>query len=198
MLKISQKIMFTGIIQEIGKIEKVLPKDSLTQLGISSKTLWKDSRPSDSIAVNGVCLTLIYIEKQTLFFEAVKPTFQKTNLKRVKKGSFVNLEPALKMGDKLGGHFVLGHVDAEVKLKRAINKRSYHRLEISLPSQFRKYIISNGSVALEGISLTVKDVLPSLFTVDIVPFSYDNTNLKYKRPGDWLNIEFDYLLKQAK
>jgi riboflavin synthase len=92
----------------------------------------------------------------------------------------------------------LGHVDTEAKLHRIVNKGDYHRLEVGITANFKRYVVPNGSIALEGISLTVKDVLPRIFSVDIVPFTYKNTNLMYRKVGDWLNIEFDYLLKQEK
>lgn len=189
--------MFTGIIKEVGKVEKLVQKDSLTQIAIQSLEVNKESEVSDSISVNGVCLTLVYKEKNLIFFEAIRPTFQKTNLKRLKNRDWVNLEPALKIGEKLGGHFVLGHVDGEVKVKRIINKSDYYLFELEAPCEFRKYVVENGSISVEGISLTIKNVLPRIFRVDIIPFTYNNTNLKHKRPGDWVNIEFDYLLKSS-
>ncbi|MDP8289654.1 MAG: riboflavin synthase, partial [Candidatus Susulua stagnicola] len=115
---------------------------------------------------------------------------------RLKKDNYVNLEPALSLGEKVGGHFVLGHVDLELKIKKLIKKSGYWQLEIDLPSKFKNNILVNGSVSIEGISLTVKKVLPRTFTVDVVPFTYDNTTIKYKRVGNFLNIEFDYFLKK--
>jgi riboflavin synthase len=189
--------MFTGIVKEVGRVEKIVKAGSLTKLGISSDVIYKETDPSDSISVNGACLTVTRKEKNLIFFEAIKSTLDKTSLKRLKRGDFVNLEPALGMGDKLGGHFVLGHIDTEVRLRRAIKHREFRQLEIEFPSAFKKYIVENGSIALEGISLTVKRILPRSFTVDIIPFTYENTNLKYKKIGDWLNAEFDYLLKKV-
>lgn len=189
--------MFTGIIEEVTRVDKIVKGSTLTKLGVSSVKIWQQAKISDSIAVNGICLTLVDKPKGLLFFEAVMPTFQKTNLKRLRIGDLVNLEPALKIGDRLGGHFVLGHVDAEVKLIRKINRRDFWQWEVDLPSSFRRFIVENGSVTLEGISLTVKKVLRQSFSLDIIPFTYDNTNLKYKKIGDWLNVEFDYLLKRG-
>jgi len=188
--------MFTGIIREIGKIESLSRGNSLIKFGIKSTVISESADSSDSISVNGACLTLIYKDKGVLFFEAIASTLRNTNLKRLKKGDFVNLEPALGVGDKLGGHFVLGHVDAELKLRRVIIKRGYRQLEIDLPSIFRKFVLENGSVAVEGVSLTVKKILPKVFTADVIPFTCDNTNIKYKKAGSWLNVEFDQLLKR--
>jgi len=188
--------MFTGIIKEVARVERIAKAGFLIKLAVKSIAVFKDANLSDSISVNGVCLTLTHKKEDLLFFDAINSTLKNTNLKRLKKGDFLNLEPALNIGDKLGGHFVLGHVDAEVKLCKKVAKGNYWQLEMELPSQFRKFILENGSITIEGVSLTVKKILPRSFTVDIIPFTYNNTNLKYKKIGDWLNIEFDYLLKQ--
>lgn len=187
--------MFTGIIVDLGKIEKIEKKDALIKLGISSKRLAKDTIISDSIAVNGACLTVTAKDADTLFFEAIGPTLKLSNLKRLAKGDLVNLEPALKIGDKLGGHFVLGHVDGEVKLRRKVEYPDHKHLEILSLAENRKFIIKNGSITLNGVSLSIKDVLSQYFTVDIIPYTWQNTNLRFLKPGDWLNIEYDYLLK---
>jgi riboflavin synthase len=188
--------MFTGIIKEVGRVQKLVRSSSLTKLGISSKALYEDINISDSVSCNGACLTVTDKNKGIIFFDAIKPTLEKTNLRRLRIGEFINLEPSLKLQDKLGGHFVLGHIDSEARLKKIINKTGTWQLEIDLPLAYKKFIVENGSVAIEGISLTVKKLLPRSFTVDIIPFTYENTNLKYKRTGDWLNVEFDYLLKK--
>jgi riboflavin synthase len=190
--------MFTGIIKEIGKVSSIVKKGTITELGVISEIIYPDSKVSDSISLNGVCLTLIYKQKKSLFFEVVKSTLENTNLKRLKVGDFVNLEPSLKFQDKVGGHFVLGHVDGEARLRRVVSLKSYWQFEIELPSAFKRFILEKGSIAIEGISLTIKKVFNRYFTVDIIPFTYQHTNLKYKRAGDWLNIEYDYLLKAIK
>lgn len=190
--------MFTGIVKETGRVDKLARGNSSIKLGIKSGVLFEGANPSDSICVNGACLTLTHKEGGVLFFEAVASTLDNTNLKRLKKGESVNLEPALNLGDKLGGHFVLGHVDAELKLIRAVKKSGHWQLEINLPAAFRKSIVENGSIAVDGISLTVKKILPQSFSVHVIPFTYDHTNLRFKRPGSFLNIEFDYLLKKNK
>ena len=188
--------MFTGIIKEIGSLKKAAGNSFSVRLEVSSTVVSQDAAPSDSISINGVCLTVTSKSKNSLLFDAISSTLKNTNLKRLKSGDFVNLEPALKLGEKVGGHFVLGHVDAELKLKRVIKKTGHWQLEIDLPFAFRKNVLENGSVAIEGISLTVKKILPRTFSVDIIPFTYNNTTLRYKRIGDFLNIEFDYLLKK--
>jgi riboflavin synthase len=188
--------MFTGIVSEVGKVSRIVKRGSLTTITVAAKNIVADTKVSDSIAVNGVCLTVVKKDNLSLVFEAVLPTIEKTNLKRLSQGDYVNLEPALNVGDKLGGHFVLGHVDIEAKLRRVINKQQFWQLEVELFSSLRKFIKENGSIAVEGISLTVKKIFPRYFTLDIIPFTYENTTLKYKKSGDYLNIEFDYLLKR--
>ena len=187
--------MFTGIVKEVGKVDKVIGDSAYIKLGIKSFDIFNDAEVSDSIAINGVCLTLIYKEKDVMFFEAIASTLKDTNIKRLKKGNLVNLESALTLNDKIGGHFVLGHVDAELKVKKILTKKNFWELEVDLPSKFRKYVLNNGSITIEGLSLTIKKILSRSLTVNIVPYTYKNTTLSYKRIGDWLNIEFDYLLK---
>jgi len=188
--------MFTGIVKEIGRVKKITRGRSSINLGIESSIVLNEANLSDSISVNGVCLTLSSKDKNSFSFDAISSTLKSTNLKRLKKGDYVNLEPALSLGEKVGGHFVLGHIDTELKLRRLIKKSGHWQLEIDLPSMFRKNVLANGSIAIEGISLTIKKLLPRTFTADIVPVTYEHTTIRYKRIGDFLNIEFDYLLKQ--
>jgi len=190
--------MFTGIVKEIGKIEKITRTGSSTVLGVKACAVSVEAQLSDSVAVNGVCLTVIKKEKDFLFFEAVAPTVIKTNLKDLKLGAIVNLEPALSVGGKLGGHFVLGHVDCAARLKRIINHGSFRQVEIDLLPEFKKYTIENGSIAVDGISFTIKKVMARSFALDIIPFTWEHTALKFRRPGYMANLEFDYLLKQVK
>ncbi|MDD5195089.1 MAG: riboflavin synthase [Candidatus Omnitrophica bacterium] len=188
--------MFTGIIQEIGIVESLAKGPGKTVLCIRAPGVYSGANTSDSISINGACLTVTSKKEGLLFFDAVESTLEISSLGKLKKGERVNVEPALKVGDKLGGHFVLGHVDKQVRLRRLIRKSAYWRLEAEL-SCARQYMVENGSIALEGISLTIKRTYPRYFSLDIIPFTYEHTNLKYKKPGDWLNVEFDYLLKEA-
>jgi riboflavin synthase len=187
--------MFTGIIKEIGKVGKITRRGSSTILGVACGAISAQAKLSDSIAVNGACLTVFKKEKGILFFEAVTPTLVKTNLKDLKIGALVNLESALSVGDKLGGHFVLGHVDCAVRLKKIVNHGAFRQVEIELPNGFKKYTIENGSIAVDGVSLTIKKVMAQSFTLDIIPFTWEHTALKYRHPGYMANLEFDYLLK---
>jgi len=187
--------LFTGIIKEVGKVGKIEKKANLWKVGIFSSLIFSQSSISDSISVNGVCLTLTEKRNGLLFFEVIRTTLENTNLKRLRVNSLVNLEPSLKLQDKLGGHFVLGHIDCEGRIRSIIKKRDFYIFQIECPQTFKKYIIEKGSIAIEGISLTIQKKLPSSFLVNIIPFTFQHTNLKEKKVGDWLNIEFDYLLK---
>ncbi|MBU1122736.1 MAG: riboflavin synthase [Candidatus Omnitrophota bacterium] len=187
--------MFTGIIKEVGQVEKIVKQRGTTQLVIRSNDLWSNCEVSDSVSINGVCLTVVKKQKCLLFFDAIDSTLKKTNLKKIRTSGYVNLELALRVGDKLGGHFVLGHVDGEAKLIKKIKIKNFWRLDIELLSKDRNFILENGSIALEGISLTVKRILAKYFSVELIPFTYEHTNLKYKKIGETLNIEFDQLLK---
>jgi len=187
--------MFTGIVKETGLVKKIARTGTKTVLAIDAKTLSHEVSLSDSVAVNGVCLTVTRKENQILFFDAVETTLAKTNLKNLKLNEAVNLEPALKVGDNLGGHFVLGHIDCTARIKKVINRGQYWKTEIDFPPKFKKYALESGSIAVEGVSLTLKKVLARSFTVDIIPFTYLHTTLKNKHPGALVNLEFDYLLK---
>ncbi len=160
-----------------------------------SKSLFSESAVSGSIAVNGVCLTVVKKERDTLYFDVIAPTLKISNLKRLKVGDYVNLEPSLAVGNKLEGHFVLGHIDIESKIRRIGKKNGSFVLEIDISQEFKKYIVLKGSITLDGISLTIAEVRNNKVIVNIIPFTWNWTNLKYKRAGLYINVEFDYLVK---
>ncbi|CUT03391.1 riboflavin synthase [Candidatus Kryptobacter tengchongensis] len=187
--------MFTGIIEEVGKVKSVVQKGKARVFAISSEKLLNDIKIGDSVAVNGVCLTVF--EKLNEYFkvEAVEETIKKTNLGNLKTGDRVNLELSLKLGDRLGGHIVLGHVDTTGVIENILKLKNSWIFEIKFPSEFRKYIIPKGSIAVDGISLTIAEVDDGKFKVSIIPFTWENTNLKFKRSGDRVNLEFDFFGK---
>jgi len=187
--------MFSGIIQEIGIVSRIIKSSNLTRLAVTAPDIYKDASVSDSININGVCLTVTAKEENTFYFDVLQSTLARSTLAQLKKDDRVNCESALKIGDKLGGHFVLGHVDDKLHLRRIIKKGSCWQLELVLPSRYRTYVIANGSIAIDGISLTIKSVYSGVFTVDVIPFTFKHTALQYRKPGDWVNAEFDYLLK---
>ncbi|RKY43214.1 MAG: riboflavin synthase [Candidatus Omnitrophota bacterium] len=188
--------MFTGIIKEVGRIRKISTKRSnLWGVGLYSEKVYSQVAEGGSLSVNGVCLTVTKKERNLLYFDITSATLNISNLKYLKIGDYVNLEPSLSLGDKLEGHFVLGHIDTTAKIKKFTKIKNTASLEIEVPSGFKKYLIPKGSVAVEGISLTIAEVKNNSFKVNIIPYTLENTNLKYKRIGSFLNIEFDYLGK---
>jgi len=187
--------MFTGIVKDIGKISKISRKDGFWNIGVKSKEISARTSVSGSVTVNGVCLTMVKKERDTLYFDVVTPTLKISNLKRLKIGDYVNLEPSLSIGDKLEGHFVLGHIDTESKLRRIIKEKGSFALEIDIRQEFKKYLVPKGSITLDGISLTIAEIKNSTVLINIIPFTWDNTNLRYKKAGMFINVEFDYLVK---
>jgi len=189
--------MFTGIISDLGRVKRLEKKTSISILTLESKGIPKDLKIGDSICVNGVCLTIVKRENEDLSFEIMSETFKKTNLGELKINDRVNLEYALKVGDRISGHFVYGHIDC----MGIIRKRSYIEnnlcFEISYPEEFSKYVIRKGSIAIDGISLTVVDVKSDTFKVYIIPHTLKNTNLQFRKIGDKVNLECDFLAKTS-
>lgn len=187
--------MFTGIIEEIGTIVALKRGASSARLTIRAPLVSEGTRPGDSIAVNGACLTVVEMEGPHLHFDAVPETLQRSNLKRARVGEAVNLERALAVGGRLGGHFVQGHVDGTGTLLSISSAENARVLKIGAPADLMRYIVSKGSVALDGISLTVVDVFADAFTVWIIPHTWAHTALPYRRVGDLFNIETDILAR---
>ena len=178
--------MFTGIIEETGKVSFL--KSNKLAVEVSSNFI-KDLKIGSSVSVNGACLTVISLNPLT--FEVSFETLRKTNLGLLKKGDIVNLEKALKVGDRLDGHFVLGHVDTTIKVKGIRKEGDFYKFIFEIPKGFEKYIVYKGSVAIDGISLTVAHLEKFFFEVAVIPHTYENTNLKYKKVGDICNFEAD-------
>jgi len=187
--------MFTGIIQEVGKIKSIIQKDNARILTVASVKLINEIKPGDSVSVNGACLTVVEKSNNSFKVEAVEETIKKTNLGKLKNEDPVNLELALKFGERIGGHLVTGHIDTTGKIKKIKKLTKSWLFEINFPKQFRRYIISTGSIAVDGISLTVAHIDDDTFTVSIIPYTWENTNFKFKKVGDEVNLEFDFFGK---
>jgi riboflavin synthase len=187
--------VFTGLIEEVGKVVAVRASDRGTELEIAAPSTAKKTRSGDSIAVNGCCLTLTSRRGDRLSFDLLKETISRTNLKKLCRKDPVNLECALPAKGRLGGHFVQGHIDCVSTIVAFAKKESDYRLEVELPSEFAHYVACKGSIALNGISLTVSDVFPKSFVVWIIPYTKRHTNLDRAQAGDLVNIEFDILAK---
>lgn len=185
--------MFTGIIEDIGRVENI--RRSKGGLNITIKTSLEDIKEGDSVSVNGVCLTVNKIKGSFLNFDVSNETLRVSNLKFLKRGDFVNLERALKAGDRFGGHIVQGHVDCTGIIRELRKKGDHWTLKVQIPYNFKKFVVYKGSIAVDGISLTVNSIEGLTVVINIVPYTYENTILKYRRVNDKVNIEFDVLGK---
>jgi len=187
--------VFTGIVEEIGTVEKVVPVDRSRNLRIASSKVLEDLVPEDSISVAGVCLTVTEVEKRFFEVTAVLESLQTSILGRVKPGDRVNLERAVRLNDRLGGHFVQGHVDGVGKVVSAVIRGTGKLVEIEIPESLSRYTVEKGSVAVDGVSLTIARLKGNRFTVSLIPYTLEHTTLYSLRPGMEVNIEVDLMGK---
>jgi len=187
--------MFTGLIEEVGSVIAVRASDRGTQLQIAAPRIAKKISTGDSVAVNGCCLTLSSQRGDQLTFDLLEETIGRTNLKVLPPDTPINLERALSADGRFGGHLIQGHIDCTSPILAFEERAGDHRLEVQLPAEFAHYAVSKGSIAVDGISLTVADVLPKSFVVWIIPHTKRHTNLDRAKAGDLLNLEFDILAK---
>ncbi len=187
--------MFTGIIEEIGKVVSFKKSAHGADLKISAKTVLEDVKLGESIAVNGVCETVVAFDNTTFEVNVSDETLRVSNLSNLKQGDFVNLERALKLSDRLSGHIVSGHVDLTTKFIKKEKLGEFYNMEFAVTPDFRKYIVKKGSITINGISLTIADIKPESFVVAVVPHTFENTNLKELKNNDIVNIETDILAK---
>ena len=187
--------MFTGIIEEIGKIEEISKQGRNLKLRIKAHKILNGLKVGDSININGTCQTIIAANSDSFTVEAVEETLRKTNLSGLKRNDGVNLERAVRLSDRLGGHLVTGHIDCVGKLKSITKKEGSFLCEFQLPEKYLTYLVEKGSVAVDGISFTVVEVKENSFTVAIIPFTLENTTLGAKKIGDSVNIETDLIGK---
>jgi len=188
--------MFTGLVEETAPVLAVKPASHEgALLSVEAPFVAQGTRVGDSVAVNGCCLTVVTLEGNAITFDLLNETLARTNLGAQKPGSLVHLERALPANGRLGGHFVQGHIDCTVPLVSLEAVGRDYRMEVALPSNFAHYVVYKGSIAINGISLTVAEVLERSFVVWIIPHTYAVTNIRTLKPGDALNIEFDLLAK---
>jgi riboflavin synthase len=191
--------MFTGIVEETGVIAAIKPTATAIQLTVRAQVCARGVKLGDSIAVNGCCLTVTKLRRgkagSTLQFDLLKETWERTNLSATAPGASVNLERALAVGDRLGGHFVTGHVDGTGVITRWERSGTDHVLEVSAPKELRPYLVFKGSVAVDGISLTVAGVTKAGFRIWIIPHTLAKTALRERKVGDAVNLEGDLLGK---
>ena len=187
--------MFTGLIEEVGSVLGIHATDRGPRLQVVAPRLAEKVQIGDSIAVNGCCLTVAAHRAEQLAFDLLAETLDRTNLKALRQESRVNLERALAADGRLGGHFVQGHVDCTARILALEKNGADHRLEIELPADFAHYIAHKGSIALNGISLTVAELSENSFAVWIIPHTRSQTNLDTARADDLVNLEFDLIAK---
>ena len=187
--------MFTGIIEELGAVKEISRKGGVIFLSIQTDKCAQDAKTGDSIAVNGVCLTVVRRAEDILGFELLEETFRLTNLGKLKSNEKVNLERSLRIGDRLSGHFVTGHIDCLGAIREKTYVSGNLSFKIAIPQEFLKFIALKGSIAVDGISLTVSDKRSNTFSVYIIPHTLQNTTLSFKGPSSEVNIETDILAK---
>ena len=185
--------MFTGLITHLGKVSEIKETDKKdTYVGIDIK--WKDDlNIGSSVCCNGVCLTIVYKKLNYFGVELSNETIKRTNFQYLKLNSTINLEKSLKIGDELGGHYVTGHIDGLAKLSKIIQIKSSYELWFEVRDEITKYLAEKGSVALNGISLTINKVEDNFFSVNIIKHTWNNTNLYSYQVGSFINLEVDII-----
>jgi len=191
--------MFTGLVEELGTVERVVPaandEVNAVRLLLRAPGIAKDAALGDSIAVNGCCLTVVKKARAVLAFEAGSETLSRTNLGRLKSGSRVNLERSLKLGDRLGGHLVTGHIDGQATLVERRDEGEWSHFTFRADLRLMRQMASKGSIAVDGVSLTLVTVKTDRFSVALIPYTLAHTTLGLLQAGDTVNLETDLLAK---
>lgn len=187
--------MFTGIVEELGEVVTVEHGAASAAVRIRGPLVTEDAAHGDSIAVNGVCLTVTSVEDGTFTADVMEETLQRSSLGVLRPGSPVNLERPLTLQSRLGGHLVQGHVDATATIVRRTPGESWELVEISLPPDLSRYVVEKGSITVDGVSLTVAGLGEGTFTVSLIPATLALTTLGRKQPGDPVNLEVDVVAK---
>ena len=185
--------MFSGLVEDVGIVEDFRLAPGGAKLRLRSNL--KDLKIGDSVAVNGVCLTLVSFEKNLLSFDLSQETLNRSNLRFLKKGDLVNLERALKVGDRIGGHILQGHVDFTSRIEGFFQRGQHWELRVQIPEEYLVYVVEKGSIGIDGISLTINSVQKGIISINIIPHTYQHTNLKSRKVGDLVNVELDILGK---
>ena len=187
--------MFTGIVEELGKVKSIFKRGNTLTLSIHCEKVLEDVNIGDSIAINGVCLTVTRFDRNSFQADVMPETFHGTSLSQLKEGAFVNLERAMAANGRFGGHFVTGHVDATGQIVRKEKKENAIYLDITFPKEFRHYVLLKGSIAVDGTSLTVFGLSDNRFTISLIPHTAKETVLGSKQISDIVNLEFDLIGK---
>ncbi len=189
--------MFTGIVEELGEVTRVERFPDAARLAVRAPLVSTDARPGDSVAVNGVCLTVTELAGVEFRTDVMLETLRRSSLGALRAGSRVNLERPLTLATRLGGHLVQGHVDAVGQIRDRTTTPHWELLRVGLPETLSRYLVEKGSITVDGVSLTVVDVGSEEFTVSLIPATLQRTTLGRKGPGDPVNLEVDVLAKYA-
>jgi len=189
--------MFTGLVEGIGRIVSLKPFRGGLLAEISASFSLKDTNVGDSIAVDGVCLTITEIRGSSFITQISPETLAKTTFKYKNSGDFVNLERALKVGERLGGHLVSGHVDGIGKILSITPIEDFWKVKMEIPKELSPYLVKKGSIAIDGVSLTINDFEENILELMLIPHTLKVTTLCLKKPGDLVNIEIDMIAKMV-
>jgi riboflavin synthase len=189
--------MFTGIVEELGTVERVVDQGDAVRLTVRAATVLEDTGLGDSIAVNGCCLTVAERTDDTWTADVMQETLDKTSLRGVSPGDRVNLERAVTAHKRLGGHIVQGHVDGVGTIVSRRPSEHWEVVEIAMPPAFAKYLVDKGSITVDGVSLTVVEAGEDRFTVSLIPETLARTTLGFRQPGDRVNLETDVIAKHV-
>jgi riboflavin synthase len=187
--------MFTGIVEERGHIVAVEPLPDAARLTVAGPLVTSDAKHGDSIAVNGVCLTVVDVENGAFTADVMRETLTRSSLDKIATGDSVNLERAARVDARLGGHIVQGHVDGTGVIRSREPSENWDLVRIGLPPQLNRYLVEKGSITVDGVSLTVAGVSLDTFTVALIPTTLSHTTLGFRQPGDTVNLEVDVVAK---
>src|SRR6476469_1309345 len=193
--RFSRQAMFTGLVQSLAEVVDVVPEPPGVRIEIRESRIAAEAKTGDSIAINGCCLTVVGIDADRLSFQAGEETLSRTNLGELLPGAVVNLEPSLRAGDPIGGHYVTGHIDAVATIDAREDESDWCRMWFRAPAPQLAQMASKGSVAIDGVSLTLVDVEVGRFSVALIPHTLSVTTLGQRKVGDRVNIETDVLAK---
>jgi riboflavin synthase len=189
--------LFTGIVEEVGSVQGVSRSTGVTKIKVRASKIIDDLKAGDSVMVNGVCLTVTDTKGSTISFDISGETILRTNFIELRSGCEVNLERALKVTDRLGGHFITGHIDGTAKVISFLEQGSSLMLIIDIGSMDSRLVVEKGSIAIDGINLTVARQHGSIVEMAIIPYTLNETNLRIRKPGDKVNVELDIFAKYA-
>ena len=187
--------MFTGIIEDFARIVFINKQKDCWQVILENPLILKESKIGESLSINGACLTIASKDRRGVLVEIINETLNKTNLSFLKVNDRVNIERALKLSDRLNGHFVQGHIECLSRIQSKITDKKETKLIVEIKKEYLKYCIYKGSICLDGISLTISNIGDNTLELSIIPHTLNNTTLSFKQEGDYLNVETDMLSK---